>query len=363
MRGNDLPQTSLFSYVDMEKRIPAGHPLRRIRVLVDRGLAQLEPRIAAMYSDVGRTSIAPEKLIRALLIQILFSVRSERQLVEQLDYNILFRWFVGLGMDDPVWNHSTFSKNRDRILQADLCQHLLRAVYDEAVAAGLVSEEHFSVDGTLLEAWASQKSIKPKDGSGGNDPNAGGGRNADANFHGQTRSNATHASTTDPDARLARKGAGKEAKLSYAGHLVIENRHGLVVGTLVNAATGNAERDGASALASDLPGSHRITMAADKGYDRRDVQDDMRTMNITLHAAQKRIGSVIDGRTTRHPGYAISQVVRKRVEEPFGWGKVIGGLRKLHHRGIELVDSCFALTMTGYNLVRLQKLLPELRTT
>ena len=362
MRGHDIPQTSLFSFVDMEKRIPTQHPLRKIRILVDHGLATLEPRLSAMYSDVGRVSIAPEKLIRALLIQILFSVRSERQLVEQMDYNILFRWFVGLGMDDPVWNHSTFSKNRDRLLQADLCQHLLRAVYEEAMAAGLVSDEHFSVDGTLLDAWASQKSFKPKDGSGGNDPNDGGGRNAEVNFHGQSRKNDTHASVTDPDSRMARKGNGKEAKLSYAGHLMIENRNGLVVSTLVNHATGNAERDGASALVSEIPGSHRITVGADKGYDRADVITDLGAMNVTVHAAQRKKGSAIDGRTTRHPGYAISQVIRKRVEEPFGWGKVIGGLHKLHHRGVELVDSCFALTMTGYNLVRMKNLLPNLGT-
>jgi transposase len=315
-----------------------------------------------MYSDVGRTSIAPEKLIRALLIQILFSVRSERQLVEQMDYNILFRWFVGLGMDDPVWNHSTFSKNRDRLLKADLCQHLLRSVYEEAMAAGLVSDEHFSVDGTLLEAWASQKSFKPKDGSDGNDPNQGGGRNAEADFHGQKRTNETHASVTDPDARLARKGAGKEGRLCYAGHLIIENRNGLVVGTLVNEAMGNAERDGADALVSDIAGSHRITIGADKGYDRADMLARMRVMNATLHAARKRRWSAIDGRITRHPGYAISQIIRKRVEEPFGWGKVIGGLRKLRHRGLELVDSCFALTMTGYNLVRMKNLMPDLGT-
>ncbi len=363
MRGHDIPQTSLFSFIDMEKRIPAQHPLRRIRILVDRGLAQLESRLSAMYSDVGRVSIAPEKLVRALLIQILFSIRSERQLVEQMDYNILFRWFVGLGMDDPVWNHSTFSKNRDRLLEADLCQHLLRAVYDEAVAAGLVSDEHFSVDGTLLEAWASQKSFKPKDGSGGNNPNDGGGRNAEVDFHGERRVNDTHASVTDPESRLARKGNGKEAKLCYNGHVIIENRNGLVAGTLVNQATGNAERDAAKTLVSEITGSHRITVGADKAYDRKDLVTDMRKMDTTLHAAQKRKNSAIDGRTTRHPGYGVSQVIRKRVEEPFGWGKVVGGLRKLHHRGVGLVDSCFALTMTGYNLVRMKNLLPNLGTT
>lgn len=362
MRGHDIPQSSLFSFVDMEKRIPSSHPLRRIRILIDRALRDLEPQLSSMYSSMGRVSIAPEKLIRALMIQILFSVRSERQLVEQMDYNILFRWFVGLGMDDPVWNHSTFSKNRDRLLQADICQQLLRAVYDEAVSAGLVSDEHFSVDGTLLEAWASQKSFKPKDGSGGNDPNDGGGRNAEADFHGQKRSNDTHASVTDPDARLARKGGGKESKLCFAGHIIIENRNGLVAGALVNEATGNAERDGADALASDIAGGHRITVGADKGYDRSDMLARMRAMNATLHATQKRRGSAIDGRITRHPGYAISQVIRKRVEEPFGWGKVIGGLRKLRHRGVELIDSCFALTMTGYNLVRLKNLMPGLET-
>lgn len=360
MRGHDIPQTSLFSFVSMEKRIPETHPLRGIRVLIDRGLVKLERRFTEMYSDTGRPSIAPEKLIRALLIQILFSVRSERQLVEQLDYNILFRWFVGLGMDDEVWNHSTFSKNRDRLLKANICQELLRAVYEEATFANLVSDEHFSVDGTLLEAWASQKSFKPKDGSGGSNSNDGGGRNADANFHGENRTNETHASVSDPEARMARKGGGKEAKLSYAGHIIMENRNGLVAGALVNTATGNAERDGALALAAKHAGAQRITIGADKGYDRRDVVAGMRAQNVTIHAAQKRKQTALDGRTTRHPGYAVSQIIRKRVEEPFGWGKVIGGLRKLHHRGVALVDSCFALTMTGYNLVRMRNLMPEL---
>lgn len=311
-----------------------------------------------MYARDGRPSIAPEKLIRAMLIQILYSVRSERQLVEQLDYNILFRWFVGLGIDDRVWDHSTFSKNRDRLLAADLCQQLLRSVYDEASSAGLVSTEHFSVDGTLLDAWASQKSFKPKDGSGGGDANDGGGRNAEVDFHGEKRGNQTHASVTDPESRMARKGNGKEAKLSYVGHVIIENRNGLVAGTLVNQPSGHAECEAASALASDLPGSGRITIGADKGYDRASLVEQMRRMKATLHVAQRKAGSAIDGRTTRHAGYAVSQRLRKRVEEPFGWGKVIGGLRKLHHRGVELVDSVFALTMTGFNLVRLSNLLP-----
>ena len=312
--------------------------------------------MAGMYATEGRPSIAPEKLIRAMLIQILYSVRSERQLVEQLDYNILFRWFVGLGLDDAVWNHSTFSKNRDRLLEADFCQHLLRSVYEEASLAGLVSTEHFSVDGTLLDAWASHKSFKPKDGSGGDDPNDGGGRNAEVDFHGQKRSNETHASVTDPDSRLARKGLGKEARLSYAGHLMIENRNGLVVGTLVNAPSGHAECTAATALAADLPGGSRITIGADKGYDRADLVAALRELNVTPHVAQRKKGTAIDNRTTHHPGYAISQRLRKRVEEPFGWGKVIGGLHKLHHRGTELVDSIFALTMTGFNLVRLSNL-------
>lgn len=355
MRGNDIPQTSLFSFVDMEQRIPSGHPLRRIRPMIDRGLSRLEDRISAMYAREGRPSIAPEKLIRAMLVQILFSIRSERQLVEQLDYNILFRWFVGLGMDDAVWNHSTFSKNRDRLVESGLCQHLLRAVYDEGMSLGLVSREHFSVDGTLLEAWASQKSFKPKDGSEGDDPNNGGGRNEEVDFHGKKRSNTTHASVTDPESRLTRK-RGTASRLCYAGHLIIENRNGLVVNTLVNQPSGHAECAAASAMASDLPGGSRPTMGADKGFDRADFVREMRAMNITVHVAQKKRGTAIDGRTTRCPGYAISQRIRKRVEEPFGWGKVIGGLRKLHHRGTELVDSIFALTMTGFNLVRLGNL-------
>lgn len=362
MRGRDNPQTSLFSFVDMEARIPKGHPLRRIRPVIDRSLARLEPQLSAMYASEGRPSIAPEKLIRAMLVQILFSVRSERQLVEQLNYNILFRWFVGLGMDDRVWDHSTFSKNRDRLLAADLCQHLLRSVYEEATSAGLVSTEHFSVDGTLLEAWASQKSFKPKDGSGGDDPNDGGGRNAEVDFHGQRRSNETHASVTDPESRMARKSTGKEAKLSYAGHIIIENRNGLVAGALVNQPSGHAECVAASALTSDLPGTGRITIGADKGYDRASLVTEMRAMKATLHVAQRKVGSAVDGRTTHHAGYVISQRLRKRVEEPFGWGKVIGGLRKLHHRGVELVDSVFALTMTGFNLVRMGNLMPHLET-
>ena len=357
MRGNDIPQTSLFSFVDMDSRIPTSHPLRGIRRMVDRGLSRLEADLSAMYATDGRPSIAPEKLIRAMLIQILFSVRSERQLVERLDYNILFRWFVGLGMDDRVWDHSTFSKNRDRLLKAEICQQLLRSIYEEAQSANLVSTEHFSVDGTLLEAWASQKSFKPKDGSGGNDPNDGGGRNAEVNFHGQRRSNDTHASISDPESRMARKGNGQEAKLSYAGHLIIENRNGLVAGTLVNQPSGHAECNAASALAADLPGSQPITLGADKGYDRSSLVKQLRAQKVTLHVAQRKTGTAIDGRTTRHPGYLISQRLRKRVEEPFGWGKVIGGLRKLHHRGVELVDSIFALTMTGYNLVRMSNLM------
>ena len=353
MRGYDVPQTSLFSYVDMEARIPSGHPLRAVRALVDEALKPLDDVFDRIYSDDGRISIPPEHLMRALLLQVLYTIRSERQLVEQLDYNILFRWFVGLGMDDRVWHHSTFTKNRDRLLAGDVCQRLLAEIVRIAERRRLLSKEHFSVDGTLLEAWASHKSFRRKDGN--DNDSDGNARNATRSWKTEKRSNRTHASTTDPDARLARKGPGCESRLAYQGNILIDNRHGLVVGSLVKLATGNAEIEASGPLIDAAPRRQRITVGADKKYDQHRFCRDLRSRGATPHPAA-RSQSVLDRRTTRHPGYRMSQVVRKRVEEPFGWGKTVGLLRKLHHRGEALVDSVMALTMAGYNLVRLRNL-------
>ena len=371
MRGEDLQTDSLFSYVSCEARVPSDHPLRPIRAIVDAALDALSPLFSELYAPVGRPSIPPEKLLRALLLQALYSVRSERQLMEQLDYNLLFRWFVGLGVDDPVWDSTVFTKNRERLLKGDVAPAFFHAVLHRPEIGALLSDEHFSVDGTLIEAFASMKSFKPKD-EVGDEPPAGGGRNREAgsaaarrgrnrerDFHGEKRSNATHASTTDPDARLFRKGRGKEAKLCHMGHLLMENRNGLIVDTLVTPATGTAERDAALAMLGRQSGRHRATLAADKGYDTADFVADVRALNVTPHVAQNTTGrrSAIDGRTTRHPGYAASQRVRKRIEEGFGWMKTTGGLRKTRHRGTDRVGWMFTLTAAACNLVRLPKLL------
>jgi transposase len=326
--------------------------------MTDHILARLSPKFTRMYSKIGRPSIAPEKLLRALLLQVLYTVRSERMLMEQLEYNLLFRWFVGLDMDDAVWDPTVFSKNRDRLLAADVAALFFDEVLAEARARDLVSAEHFTVDGTLLEAWAGLKSFKKIGDDDPPPPDDPG--NPTVDFHGETRSNATHASTTDPEAKLARKGKGKEAKLSYTGHVLMENRNGLAVDAAVLPATGTAERDAALAMAADLPDDGRVTIGGDKNYDVADFVEALRGLNVTAHVAQnnKHRRSAIDKRTTRHPGYLISQKKRKRVEEIFGWLKTVGGLRKLRHRGLERVEWMFTFAVAAYNLVRLRNLEP-----
>jgi transposase len=357
MRGLDARSGELFSYVDLEKRVPARHPLRLVRDVVNEVLAALDSDFAKAYADSGRPSIAPERLLRSLLLQAFYTIRSERQLMEQLDYNLLYRWFVGLGVDDPVWVPTVFTKNRDRLLEADVARKFLAELMNHNKLRGLLSDEHFSVDGTQIAAWASMKSFKPKDGSG--DP-LGPGRNGERDFHGEKRSNATHSSSTDPEAQLFRKGRGKEAKLSFMGHALMENRNGLIVAATLTKATGTAERQAAEdMIVRHSPGSRRITLGADKGYDAAAFVADMRALNVTPHIAQNVSGrrSAVDARTTRHPGYAVSQQKRKRIEEPFGWGKTIGGLARPMLRGVKRLAFKFILTMAGYNLIRLPKLI------
>lgn len=360
MRGHDDRSDFLFSYVAPEHRVPKDHPLRTVRQLTDAALGRLSPRFAKLYSDIGRPSIPPEQLLRALLLQLLYSVRSERLLIEQLDYNLLFRWFVGLGMDEPMWNHSTFSKNRDRLLAGDIAQAFFDEVLVEARQRRLLSDDHFTVDGTLLEAWASHKSVRPKDGPRSDPPDDPG--NPTVNFRGERRTNATHQSTTDPEARLAKKGPGQPAKLAYHGHVCMENRHGLVIDTILTPADGYAEVDAALVMADRLPGG-RVTLGADKYYDQRRLVTGLREMAITPHVAQwpttKNRRSAIDRRTTGQPGYAISQRKRKLVEEVFGWMKTVGLLRKLRHRGGAKVAWVFTFTAAVYNLVRLRTLVPR----
>ena len=357
MRGADYRNDGLFSYVRPDSRVPPNHPLRAIRRITDLALTSLSPRFEAMYSAIGRPSIPPEQLLRALLLQAFFTVRSERQLMEQLNYNLLFRWFVGLSVDQPVWVSTVFSKNRDRLLEGDIAAAFMAAVLNQDEVKGLLSSEHFSVDGTLIQAWASMKSFRRKDGK---DEPAGPGRNGTRDFHKETRSNETHASTTDPDARLARKGAGKEAKLAYTGHLLMENRSGLVVDSRLTQASGTAERDAALAMLDDLPAGHRVTVGADKAYDTANFVAEARAMKVTPHVAQNinaHRGSNIDGRTTRHAGYAISQVIRKRIEEANGWIKMVAGMARTLHRGVDRVGWMFQLRAAAYNLIRLPKLL------
>jgi transposase len=360
MRGNDYQQSSAFSYLSPEERVPAGHPLRPVREMIDAALAKLSPVFDEIYSSTGRPSVAPEKLLRALLLQVLYSVRSERMLMEQLQYNLLFRWFVGLEMDEEVWVATVYSKNRDRLLEGDIAQALFQEVLCQARAADLLSDEHFSVDGTLIEAWASQKSFQRKDGSSA-PPDDGDPGNPTVNFHGETRSNQTHESSTDPDARLARKSGSHEAKLAYCGNVMIVNRNGLVVDAELLKCSGTAERDAARMMIGSFEGDTPITVGADKGYDTKDFVKDLRQMNATPHVAQnvKRPGgSAIDGRTTRHAGYQISQMKRKRIEEVFGWLKTVGLLRKTRHRGLFRVGWVFTFAATAYNLVRMRNLLP-----
>jgi transposase len=331
------------------------HPLRPIRKIVDETLVMLSPEFEKLYAKLGRPSIAPEKLLRALLLQAFYAVRSERQLMEQLDYNLLFRWFVGLSLDAVVWDVTVFTKNRDRLIAGDIAAQFMAAVLNQERIKRLLSDDHFSVDGTLIEAWASLKSFRPKDGGG--EPPAP-GRNGERDFHGEKRSNETHASTTDRDARLYRKGPGQPAKLAYLGHVLMENRHALVVDTRLTLATGTAEREAALEMVAARPGNHRITLGADKAYDVAGFVDDLRACNVTPHVAQNTTNrrSAIDGRTTRHPGYAVSGRMRKRIEEVFGWSKAAAGFRKTHHRGLARVAWMFTLTATAYNLVRLPKL-------
>ena len=337
MRGIDDQQEPMFSYVSIEARIPKDHPLRPLRTMVDKALSDLYPLFQEMYSHTGRPSVAPEQLLRALLLQVLYSIRSERMLIEQLDYNLLFRWFVGLSMDDRVWNHSTFSKNRDRLISSDVAFAFFDRIRTQAEAAGLLSDEHFTVDGTLIEAWASLKSVRPKDSDNQPRPSSG-SRNPSVTFRGEKRTNDTHASTTDPQARLYKKGKGQEAKLSYMGHLLMENRNGLAVNARLTLATGTAEREAALSMISERKGSRRITVGADKGYDTKAFVRPMRTLSATPHTAQRAKGSAIDCRVTRHEGYAISQRSRKRIEEIFGWLKTVAGLRRTRHRGKGKVD-------------------------
>lgn len=355
MRGADEQPGSMFSYVSLEERVPSDHPLRAIRRITDRALEWLSPRFGSLYVKFGRPSIPPERLLRALLLQALYTIRSERQLMEQLDYNLLFRWFVGLGMDDPVWAPTTFTKNRDRLLDGDIAAAFFDAVLIHADSRRLLSDEHFTVDGTLLDAWASHKSFRPRD----QDPPVGGGGNPTVDFHGQRRTNATHRSTTDPDARLYKKARGHEARLGYLGHVLLEHRSGLIVDTMVTPADGYGERDAGLVMIERLARRRRITLAADKGYDTRDFVAGLRAMQVTPHVAQHTTGrrSAVDGRTTRHPGYAVSQRKRKLVEQGFGWMKTVGGLRKLRHRGGPLVDWIFTFTAAAYNIVRLRRLL------
>jgi transposase len=357
MRGSDTRTGELFSYVDLEDRVPAKHPLRAIRRIVNDVLIALDAEFEKIYAATGRPSIAPERLLRALLLQAFYTIRSETQLMEQLDYNLLYRWFVGLGVDEPVWVPTVFTKNRDRLLEAAVARKFLAQLLNHKEVRALLSDEHFSVDGTQIAAWASMKSFQAKDGS--SEPPSP-GRNGERDFRGEKRSNETHASITDPEAKLYRKGKGKEAKLSFVGNAMTENRHGLVVETELGEASGTIEREAAKTMVARYsPGASRITLGGDKGFDAREFIDDLRELNVTPHVAQNTSNraSAIDGRTTRHPGYAISQNKRKLVEESFGWAKTIGGLARPMLRGAQRLGFKFTLTMAAYDLIRLPKLI------
>ena len=350
MRGDDHQDNELFLYGSLEERVPEKHPLRPVRVMVDAALESMSGRFDEMYAKAGRPSIAPERLLRALLLQALYSIRSERMLVEQLEYNLLFRWFVGLNMSEPAWNHAVFSKNRERLLAGDVAHELFACVVEQARALKLLSDEHFTVDGTLIEAWASHKSFKPKDG----------GDDEGSDFRGQKRRNDTHQSTTDPEAKLYRKSNGQESKLAFLGHAMMDNRHGLVVDTRLTEANGRAEREAALAMAAHLPGGDkRITLGADKGYDTLDFVQALRQHFVTPHVAQNTSGrsSRIDERTTRHDGYVLSQKKRKLVEQVFGWIKTTAGLRQTKHRGRERVSWMFTFATAAYNMVRVRNIM------
>jgi transposase len=357
MRGSDQQQSHVFSYISPEQRVRKDHPLRPIRAMVDEILKQLSPQFQKMYAKVGRPSIPPEQLLRAQLLQMLYSVRSERLLMEEMDYNILFRWFVGLNLDDPVWDATVFTKNRDRLLEAEVAKEFLARVVAQAREKGWTSDEHFTVDGTLLEAWAGAKSFQRKDKNSSPPDDPG---NPTVDFHGEKRSNQTHESKSDPDALLARKSKGKESKLSYSGNLLVENRNGLIVSSLVWEATGTAERDAAMVMLQGVPGGERVTVGGDKGFDTAEFVRECRNMRVTPHVAQnlgRRGGSSIDDRTTRHAGYQVSQKKRKRIEECFGWLKTIALLRKVRHRGTLKVDWMFTFACAAYNLVRMRNLM------
>jgi len=352
MRGDDDQQEGMFSYISPEKRVPVDHPLRTIRKMVDEILKEMSLEFSKLYSPIGRPSIAPERLLRSLLLQIFYSVRSERMLIEQLQYNLLFRWFVGMEMDEKVWNHAVFSKNRERLLNEEIAERFFRRILERAKP--YMSDEHFTVDGTLIEAWASQKSFRRKDGKG-KPPGAGG----EVNFHGEKRTNETHESTTDPDARLFRKSKGSEARLSYLGHVLMENRNGLLVQTFLTESNGRAERDAAMLMVEAIPGGRRVTLGGDKNYDTQEFVRELRAMNITPHVAQNDTNrsSAIDQRTTRHASYEVSQRKRKRVEQSFGWMKMVGMLKKVKLRGIDKVGWLFTFTGAAYNLCRLRNLM------
>jgi transposase len=362
MRGRDDRCEGLFSYVRLEERVPAEHPLRPIKALADEALGSLNRRFEELYSSMGRPSIAPEMLLRATLLQAFFSVRSERMLMEQINYNLLFRWFVGLPIDAEVWHPTVFTHNRDRLLEADVAHEFLAALLALPQVKKLLSSEHFSVDGTLIDAWASMKSFRPKDGSG-EPPSPG--RNGERNFHNEKRSNETHASTTDPDARLYRKADGRESRLCFMGHVLMENRNGLAVDATLTHATGTAEREAALALLDRRPGERRITLGADKAYDVTAFVEELRRRRVTPHIAiDGRVSkrgvvrkTAVDGRTTRHPGYRVSQICRKRIEEVFGWIKTQAGLAKVKLRGCAKVEAAFTFTLAAYNLIRIPKLI------
>jgi len=358
MRGEDKQQLDVFSYVSPEQRVPQDHPLRLLRVMTDEALRELQPRFNKLYAKTGRPSIAPEKLLRALLLQALYSVRSERMLMEQLDYNLLFRWFVGLNMDDAIWDVTVFTKNRERLLDGDIAEAFFQAVLQQARERSLLSDEHFTVDGTLLEGWASVKSYQRKDAKNGVPPDDPG--NATVDFHGEKRSNQTHASKTDPDAKMARKGKGKEAKLSYNGNLLVENRNGLIVNTEVFEANGTAERDAALVMLEQIPGTKQVTAGGDKAYDTADFVAECRNLKVTPHVAQnnKNRRSAIDGRTTRRRGYAMSQSRRPIIERTFGWLKSVAGMRKVKLRGLKKVSWLFQYAVAAYNLWRIPRLAP-----
>lgn len=353
MRGKADTQVTMLSLVTANDLVPEGHPIRQIKPMVDKALAELSPTFSKMYAETGRPSIPPEHLLKACLLIALYSVRSERQFCERLQYDLLFKWFLEMNIIDPAFDASVFAKNKERLLAHDVAREFLGAVLDEARRRRLLSEDHFTVDGTLLEAWASLKSFRPRDGSGS--PPTGGGKNPEVDFHGEKRANDTHRSTTDLEAMLAKKGRGKEARLSFMGHVLMENRNGLVVDVSLTRATGTAEREAALSMLRQVPGSRRITVGGDKNYDTKDFVTDCRSMKVTPHVARRET-SIVDGRTTRHAGYQVSQRIRKRVEEVFGWAKTVGGGDKLRYKGVERNQLWWELTAAAYDLLRMAKI-------